>query len=133
MTITAEAGDAGKRLDAFLRERLPDFSRSRLQSWIKTERVLVGGKVLRASYILRGGETVSVAPANLPPLRAEPEELGLKILYEDRTPRHFGGTFSIASEAPTPHSPPMPMPNSARKTRNAVKLGAKPQRTSTME
>ena len=83
MTITAEAGDAGKRLDTFLHERLPEFSRSRLQSWIKGDRVLVDSKAVRASYILRGREIVSVTAADLPPLKAEPEELPLKILYED--------------------------------------------------
>lgn len=83
MTLTAEPEDTGKRLDAFLHERLPEFSRSRIQSWIKTDRVLVGGRVLRASYVLRGGEIVSVTPAEPPPLKAEPEELPLEILYED--------------------------------------------------
>ncbi len=83
MILVAEPGDAQKRLDTFLHERLPDFSRSRLQSWIKAARVLVDGNALRAAHILRGGETVLVTPAELPPLRAEPEEIPLKILYED--------------------------------------------------
>ena len=83
MVLTAGESDAGKRLDAFLHERLPQFSRSRLQSWIKEDRVLLGAKVVRASHIVRGGETVSVRPADLAPLRAEAEELPLEILYED--------------------------------------------------
>jgi 23S rRNA pseudouridine1911/1915/1917 synthase len=83
VTITVEAGDAGKRLDTFLRERLPEFSRSRLQSWIKGDRVLVDYKAMRSSYVLRGREIVSVTPADLPPLKAEPEDLPLKILYQD--------------------------------------------------
>ena len=83
MILTAEPGDSGKRLDAFLHAALPEFSRSRLQSWIKEDRVLVDGRSLRPSYILRGGETISVHPAELPPLKAEAEELPLKILYED--------------------------------------------------
>jgi len=81
--LTAAPADAGKRLDALLHERLPEYSRARLQSWIKQERVLVNGKFQRASYIVRGGETLSVTPLALPPLKAEPEELPLKILYED--------------------------------------------------
>jgi len=32
----------------------------------------------------------------------------------------------MASEAPTPHSPPMPMPNNARSTRKVAKLCANP-------
>jgi 23S rRNA pseudouridine1911/1915/1917 synthase len=75
--------DAGKRLDAFLHERLPEFSRSRLQSWVKEGRVSVGGNLVRPSYLLHGGEEVSVDPAALPPLKAQAEELPLKILYED--------------------------------------------------
>ncbi len=81
--VLSERGDAGKRLDSFLHERFPEFSRSRLQSWIKSDRVLLNGEPVRASHILRGGESISVEPADLPPLRAEPEELPLKILYQD--------------------------------------------------
>ena len=35
--------DAGKRLDQLLHERLPAFSRSRIQEWISAGRVLVNG------------------------------------------------------------------------------------------
>lgn len=73
----------GKRLDVFLQERLPQYSRSRLQQWVKDGRVLVNGAAARASYRLRGEETVEVEPAELPPLRAVPEEIPLRILYED--------------------------------------------------
>jgi 23S rRNA pseudouridine1911/1915/1917 synthase len=82
--LTAAPRDAGKRLDAFLHERLPQFSRARLQAWIKEARVLVAGAPARASYLLRGLETVSLEPAERAPLRAEAEELPLEILYEDQ-------------------------------------------------
>ncbi len=83
MILLAESHDAGKRLDSFLHERLPEWSRSRLQGWIKEKRVLTDGKETRASHLLRGGESISVAPVELAPLRAEPEALPLAILYED--------------------------------------------------
>src|SRR2546423_11948897 len=83
VVLTTDAEDSGARLDAFLHKRLPEFSRSRLQSWIKEGRVLLDGKDVRASYIVRGGENISVRPADLAPLKAEPEELPLKVLYED--------------------------------------------------
>ena len=83
MVLTAERNDTGKRLDAFLHERLPEFSRSRLQSWIKDERVLIGGQPVRSSHLLRSGEAVQVSPAELVPLKAAAEELPLEILYED--------------------------------------------------
>jgi 23S rRNA pseudouridine1911/1915/1917 synthase len=82
--LSSEAGDAGKRLDAFVHERLPEFSRSRIQAWIKEERIRVNGGTVRASYLLREGDAVDVEPAALPALKAKPEELPLTILYEDQ-------------------------------------------------
>jgi 23S rRNA pseudouridine1911/1915/1917 synthase len=76
-------GDAGKRLDHFLQEHLPQFSRSRLQSWIKEGRVLVNGSAAKASLMLHGGEDVQVSPADEVPLLAAPEDLPLEILYQD--------------------------------------------------
>ena len=43
----------------------------------------VNGAPAKASLLLRGGEQVEVHPADLPPLKAEPEDLPVEILYED--------------------------------------------------
>ncbi|HSW50127.1 MAG TPA: RluA family pseudouridine synthase [Bryobacteraceae bacterium] len=83
MTITAHAEDAGKRIDRFLQERLPGYSRARMQEWIRAGRVRIDGKPQKPSFHLRGGETLEVEPAELTPLRAEPEPIPLEILYED--------------------------------------------------
>lgn len=83
MILAAQVSDAGKRLDVWLQERLSQYSRSRLQAWIKAGRVRVDGAAERPSYRLRGQERMEVEPAELPPLRAVPEDLPLKILYED--------------------------------------------------
>lgn len=80
--FTTEA-DVHKRLDLFLLERLPAFSRSRLQSWIKQGNVQADGKAAKASMMLRGGECIEVEPANLPPLKATAEDLPVEILYQD--------------------------------------------------
>lgn len=83
MRLIAESADAGKRLDHLLHQRLPDFSRSRIQEWIKAGRVLVDGRAARSSHAVRGGETIDVEPAAPPPLHAEAEDIPLRILYED--------------------------------------------------
>lgn len=75
--------DRGKRLDQFLRERLPEYSRARLQGWIDQGRVLVNGSPEKRSFLLKGSERIDVQPAELPPLRATPEDLPLDVLYED--------------------------------------------------
>jgi len=75
--------EAGKRLDLVLHQRFPQFSRARLQDWIKSGHVLVNGERRRASYPARSGDAVIVEPADLAPLNAAPEEIPLTILYED--------------------------------------------------
>src|SRR5579871_6565392 len=66
-----------------LHERMPSFSRSRIQRWIEDGRVLVDGRQVRASHAVRAGQTIDVAPAAAPPLRATPEDIPLTVLYED--------------------------------------------------
>lgn len=83
MIFAAGPQDAGQRLDHYLQGQLPQYSRSRLQSWIKTGRVAVNGAAAKASLLLRGGEHIEVSPADLPPLKAAPEDLPLEILYQD--------------------------------------------------
>ncbi len=86
MTVAARfVGEPGKRLDHFLQERLKEFSRSRIQSWIKDGRVLVNGGPGKASLLLRGGERIEVSPGPLAPLKATPENLPIEVLYEDES------------------------------------------------
>ena len=83
LRIELNQQDAGKRLDHVLQSRLPQFTRSRLQDWIKRGRVLVNGRGRRASYAVRAADTVEVEPAAPAPLRATPEQIPLTVLYED--------------------------------------------------
>lgn len=83
MTFSAGEADRGKRLDAFLHERLPEYSRSRLQQWIREGRVQIHGSAAKASYLIRGAESIALDPGPLPPLRAEAEDIPLPVLYED--------------------------------------------------
>jgi 23S rRNA pseudouridine1911/1915/1917 synthase len=80
----ASTAAAGRRLDHWLHEQLPEYSRSRIQEWIKEGRVRVNGAESRASYLMRGGESVEVEPAAAPPLHATPEDIPLVVLYEDQ-------------------------------------------------
>jgi 23S rRNA pseudouridine1911/1915/1917 synthase len=81
--LRAEPEDAGKRLDQFIHERLADFSRARIQQWIRDGRVLVNGSAGRPSRTVRAGEAVDVEPAEAAPLHASPEDIPLHVLYED--------------------------------------------------
>jgi 23S rRNA pseudouridine1911/1915/1917 synthase len=83
LSLEPSSEDRGKRLDQYLRERLPQYSRARLQDWIEQGRVLVDGSPEKRSYLLKGAERIQVQPGELPPLRATPEDLPLEVLYED--------------------------------------------------
>src|SRR5215472_17139635 len=62
--------DAGQRLDLYLHTRLPEYSRARLQEWIRSGRVRIDGTMQKRSYLLRGTERIEVQPAEPAPLRA---------------------------------------------------------------
>ena len=83
--LKAGAPDHGKRLDQFVQERMPEFSRARIQDWIRGGRVLVDARPQKPSYGVRSGEVVGVSPAALTPLRAEAEDIPLSILFEDES------------------------------------------------
>jgi 23S rRNA pseudouridine1911/1915/1917 synthase len=83
MKFSAKLEDAGRRLDLFLHERLPQYTRSRLQTWIKEGRALIDGKIARASSVIRNGANIEFEPGTIPELRATAEDIPLHILYED--------------------------------------------------
>ncbi len=76
---------AGQRFDAVLAELLPDFSRSRLASWMKEGRVLLNQQAADPKKKLSGGESVEVQP---PAIDARtglvlPEALDIPTVYSD--------------------------------------------------
>ena len=83
MEVIVPPEASGQRLDRFLADQLPDYSRSRIQAWIRDGRVLVDDVTARPSAKLSGGEVLDVDPAPLERLRAFPEDLPLSIIYED--------------------------------------------------
>lgn len=75
---------AGQRLDQVLALLLPDYSRSRLQEWIREGRVAVDGAQLAASGRLRGGEQICVqVPQQNADAVPAAEAIALDIVYED--------------------------------------------------
>ena len=77
---------AGERLDKVLAGSLPDYSRNRLKAWVEAGAVMVDGKVTKARYLLRGGESIKVFPQEMPEQFAfSPEDIKLDIVYEDES------------------------------------------------
>ena len=86
MTIlTARVPDelAGMRLDQCLAEMFPDYSRSKLQTWVKAGRVLVDGEVLKGREKLDGGEEIELDAEAEQVVEYDAEDIPLDIIYED--------------------------------------------------
>jgi len=77
---------AGERLDKALAGSLPDYSRNRLKTWVEAGAVMVDGKVTKARFLLRGGESIKVFPQEMPEQFAfSPEDIPLEVVYEDES------------------------------------------------
>jgi len=74
---------AGQRLDSFLAERCPDFSRSQIQQALAAGGVEVAGRSRPKSHRLSAGDRVRFRPPPVPELAAVPQDLPLSILHED--------------------------------------------------
>ncbi len=74
----------GRRLDKALSDMFPDFSRSRLQSWIKQGQIKVDGEVLPAKYRLAGSEQIELLTKLVPEAgEIKPENIPIDIIFED--------------------------------------------------
>jgi 23S rRNA-/tRNA-specific pseudouridylate synthase len=83
--LRAGPEDAGKRLDQVVHERLPQYSRARIQQWIRDGRVRVNGAPARARAPC-GRENPSSGTGGSPAApRRRPKTFPLQVLYEDAT------------------------------------------------
>lgn len=78
------ASEQPERLDKFLVACLPEFSRSRLQAWIKDGRVTVDGvPAQKTGQQLEGGAEIHIEIPPARPSHIEPEAIPLNVIYED--------------------------------------------------
>ena len=82
-TLLFEAPSDGGRLDAFLAERCPDISRSRLKRLIADGLVTVDGGPSRPAQQVRAGQRVVVEAPEPEPYRLGGAGLPLDLAYED--------------------------------------------------
>lgn len=75
--------DAGQRLDKFVADRQPDWSRTAVQSWIREQRIRVDGCIVKGNYRLKEGERVEVDVPAPVEMAVEAEAIPLDIAYED--------------------------------------------------
>lgn len=81
--IIVTAGESPKRLDHFLANRDPDFSRTILQRLILDGHITVNGQTIKPSHKIKPGDRIVLTVPRPEPLDILPESIPLEILYED--------------------------------------------------
>ncbi|MEX0731074.1 MAG: 23S rRNA pseudouridine(1911/1915/1917) synthase RluD [Aquisalimonadaceae bacterium] len=83
LQASVPADAAGSRLDQVLAALFPEYSRSRLQQWVKAGQVTVDGRCLRPRDRMAGGESVRISATLEPEVLLTPEPIDLQVVYED--------------------------------------------------
>ena len=72
-----------QRIDQFLVSRLPELSRSRIQSLIKSGNILLNETKAKAKQHVSSGDTIKVDIPEPETAEAQPQDIPLDVLYED--------------------------------------------------
>lgn len=83
LTVKVPEELAGSRLDQCLAAIFPDYSRSKLQTWVKSGRVRVNGETRKAKARLEGGEEIRLDAEAETVLDDCAEAIPLEIVHED--------------------------------------------------
>ena len=75
---------AGARMDVALSALLPEYSRSRIQEWIRRQEIKSHGQPVTAKQRVQGGESVEIVLIPHPSeLEADAEDMALNVVFED--------------------------------------------------
>ena len=77
------ADDVGARLDVWLSGHLPELSRSRIQSLIRTGHVTIGRRPVRAHRKISKGMEIEIKIPPVSSVKLVPENIPLSVLHED--------------------------------------------------
>src|SRR5580698_9402603 len=82
--ITVEVSQPGTRLDVFLCGKFPAVSRGAIQRLIEEGHIQLDGKPVKPTHHPRAGEQIRVHWPEARPAEAQPEDMPLDILFEDK-------------------------------------------------
>jgi 23S rRNA pseudouridine1911/1915/1917 synthase len=81
--LIAASTDAGRRLDLFVAQGIPELSRTRIQELVREGHVRVDGRIAKVSHRVAAGESIEIEVLPRPAPEALPEDLPLDLLYMD--------------------------------------------------
>ena len=83
LSVSIPESMRGRRLDQALAELVPDYSRSRLQQWIRAGQVALDGRVPKTREIVQGGEQVQIDAEVTVETVSKAQAIALDVVYED--------------------------------------------------
>lgn len=83
MIITVDENDENKRLDSYLSEIVSDFSRSKIQNFIKSGNIKINDTSKKPSYLLKEGDKIDFEPPQTEDLSIKPQNIPLDIVWEN--------------------------------------------------
>ncbi len=83
LVFQVSAEEAGMRLDAFLVDQCPDFSRTRIQGDLAEGRILVEDRIRPKGFRLKAGWKVSFTPSSVKEMEAIAQDIPLDIIHQD--------------------------------------------------
>ena len=83
--FTVEQSLTSERLDIFLRTKFPAVSRGAMQRLIEQGHIRVNGKTVKPTHSPHAGEKIEIHFPEPKPAEAQPEEIPLDILFEDKS------------------------------------------------
>ena len=76
---------SGKRLDQVVAESMPEFSRARLQSWIKSGEIKLNDNIVKPGLRVKTGDLISIDARHEIKGEWKAENIPLEILFEDQS------------------------------------------------
>ena len=83
LSVSIPESMRGRRLDQALAELVPDYSRSRLQQWIRAGQVVLDDRVPKTRDIVQGGEQVRIDAEIAMQSPCEAQAIPLDVVYAD--------------------------------------------------
>jgi 23S rRNA pseudouridine1911/1915/1917 synthase len=84
MSATVPSGLGGLRFDQALARVFPQYSRNRLQAWLKAGHITLDGRLVEGSRAVAGGERIVLQPPAVPDAAVpKAQRMPLRIVHED--------------------------------------------------
>ena len=83
INIIVKEDEVGKRIDAYLSEKLEDVSRVAVQRWIKDDKILVNGKKVKSSYKTCENDEIEIEEEQPKEVEIKAQNIPIEIIYED--------------------------------------------------